>query len=373
MHLIREDRGHLLAPIRSPSSRALAVDLADGCEKSSALKRTRRMYARGNRSAGHDCARMVGMALTHRDRFRIKSQLCDALDNGPEWTLTRRNLLFAEFSLPQQDGEWDGWSLADVLVEASDETLIELFGIVLGVDTNEVVNMVESAPTDSGWKSGYTRVFLSHSAQHKEFAGEVAHELAVRGIHAFVAHDAMEYSQPWQEQIEHALRTMEAFVALVHPEARESTWCNQEIGWALGRRIPRYVVRMGADPAGFVGREQWPSANTRTAKQVAQLVYCWVAGLLELGPSIVDGLFNALAAAGNYVDAGAASERVAALESLAPRDWERLHEVWWSNDQLYGGVLATRALRPFYEKNGQPWPPPKLALPAPAPAEEPPF
>ncbi|HVA59067.1 MAG TPA: toll/interleukin-1 receptor domain-containing protein [Mycobacteriales bacterium] len=313
------------------------------------------------------------MALAHRDRFRIKSQLSDALEEDREWTFSRRNLLFGEFGLPQQDGDWNGFSLADVLAQASDETLIELYGIVLGVDTNEVVNVVESAPSDSGWKSGYARVFLSHSAQHKEFAGQVADELAVMGIHAFVAHDAMEYSQPWQEQIEHALRTMEAFVALVHPEARDSAWCNQEIGWALGRRVPRYVVRMGADPAGFVGREQWPSGHARMAKQVAQLVYRWVAGLRELGPSILDGLFSALTDAGNYIDAGAASERVAALESLAPRDWERLHEVWWSNDQLHGGVLATRAMRPFYEQNRQPWPPPKPAPPAPVDPDEPPF
>lgn len=313
------------------------------------------------------------MALTHRDRFRIKSQLSDALEEDREWTLTRRNLLFGEFGLPQQDGDWDGFSLVDVLAQASDETLIELYGIVLGVDTSEVVNVVESAPSDSGWKSGYARVFLSHSAQHKEFAGQVADELAVMGIHAFVAHDAMEYSQPWQEQIEHALRTMEAFVALVHPEARDSAWCNQEIGWALGRRVPHYVLRMGADPAGFVGREQWPSGQARTGKQLAQLVYRWAAGLLKLGPSILDGLFSALADAGNYIDAGAASERIAALEALAPRDWERLHEVWWSNDQLHGGVLATRAMRPFFEQNHQPWPPPKPAPPVPVDADEPPF
>jgi hypothetical protein len=311
------------------------------------------------------------MALTHRDRFRIKSQLSDALEGG-DWTLTRRNLLFGEFGLPQQDGGWNG-SIAEVLGEASDDILVELFGIVLGVDSTEVLNVVESAPNDGGWKAGYARVFLSHSAHHKEFAGQVADELAVMGIHAFVAHDAMEYSQPWQEQIEHALKTMEAFVALVHPEARDSAWCHQEIGWALGRRVPRYVVRMGADPVGFVGREQWPSGHSRTAKQVAQLVYSWAAGLLELGPSILDGLFRALAEAGNYIDAGAASERVAALGSLAPRDWERLHEVWWSNDQLHGGVLATRAMKPFYEQNRQPWPPPKPAPRAQADPDEPPF
>ena len=97
-----------------------------------------------------------------------------------------------------------------------------------------------------------------------------------------------------------------------------------------------------------------------------------MAGLLELGPSILNGPFSALAGAGNYIDAGAASERVAALASLAPRDKERLHEAWWSNDQLHGGLLATPTMRPFYEQNRQPWPPPRPAPPLPVDADEPP-
>jgi len=49
----------------------------------------------------------------------------------------------------------------------------------------------------------------------------------------------MAYRKPWQAQIEHALRSMQAFVAIVHPEFNSSAWCNQEVGWALGRRVPR--------------------------------------------------------------------------------------------------------------------------------------
>ena len=61
-------------------------------------------------------------------------------------------------------------------------------------------------------------MFLSHSAAHEKFAGEVAEELAVLGIDAFVAHDTMEYSKPWQAQIEQALQSMDLFATVAHPE-----------------------------------------------------------------------------------------------------------------------------------------------------------
>lgn len=179
------------------------------------------------------------------------------------------------------------------------------------------------------------------------------------GIHGFVAHDTMEYSKPWQAQIEQALRSMQALAALVHPEFNSSAWFQQEVGWALGRRVPRYAVRMDANPTAFVDSDQWPSGVGQTAKQVATVIATWVSALPELRSTVLDGLLNALQSAGNYFDAGATAERIAALGTISDADFERLDGVWWTNDQLYGGVLPTRAMEPFYRQNGLGWPPPK--------------
>jgi hypothetical protein len=127
----------------------------------------------------------------------------------------------------------------------------------------------------------------------------------------------------------------------------------------MGRRIPRYAIRLGADPAGFLGSDQWPSCVSDTPKQLAERISGWIASLPELGTAMLDGLLNALAGAGNYVDAGATAERIAALGSVSADHFERLDRIWWSNDQLHGGILPTRAMRPFYEANGRTWPPPK--------------
>jgi len=276
----------------------------------------------------------------------------EALD-GHDWSLQRTNLLLSEFGLPSLDARWDGPSFADLKSGVSDAALVEMYALVMGMEVREAEEAVESTSDDRNWKTGYVRLFLSHSAIHKEFVGEVARELAVVGIHGFVAHDTMEHSRPWQLQIEQALRSMQVFVALVHPEFNESGWCQQEVGWSMGRRVPRFAVRLGADPAAFLGSDQWPSERDALPEQVAGLISSWVAGLPELGPAVVDGLLRALETAGNYVDAGAAADRLVALRGLNDEQFERLNKAWWSNDQLFRGYLPTQALRPFYGSNGR--------------------
>lgn len=297
-------------------------------------------------------------------------------DRHLEWSLGRRNLLLGEFGLGPLEGNNDSVTFDDLVGGLNDADLMEMYSIVTGVEMSEVQHGVDSSADSGNWNRGYVRLFISHSAHHKGFVGEVADELAVTGIHGFVAHDTMAYSKPWQAQIEQALKSMQAFVAVVHPEFNGSAWCHQEVGWALGRRVPKYVIRLGVDPAGFIGHEQWPSANDMTAKNVAQIISTWASTVPELGDIMTEGLFTALEQANNYMDAGATAKRVAALSYLTDAQWDRLDEIWWKNDQLYTGVLPTNALSPFYAKHGRDWPPSKPDPPPPStdhPAWEPPF
>jgi hypothetical protein len=91
-----------------------------------------------------------------------------------------------------------------------------------------------------------------------------------------------------------------------------------------------------------------------------------VSSIPELESTMIDSLLAALRSAGNYVEAGATAERIAALQSLTDEQFRQLDEVWWTNDQLYGGMLPSRAMRPFYERNGRAWPPPKVPDPTPS-------
>ena len=71
-----------------------------------------------------------------------------------------------------------------------------------------------------------------------------------------VAHEDIEPTLPWQREIKLALTTMNAFVAFLTPKFRDSEWTDQEIGFAVAKKVLIIHVRDGLDPYGFIGETQ---------------------------------------------------------------------------------------------------------------------
>ena len=302
------------------------------------------------------------MGMTPRERFKMIRQMSEEVRNDSLWPTTDIDILLRQFGLEAMDLENWGTQTSEfarIVGGATDETLLGIYATVLDVD-DEAARSAAMVPDDHGlWNEGHLRLFLSHTASEKVFVGEVSQELAVVGVHGFVAHETMQIERPWQSQIETALRTAEAFVGLVHPLFNDSTWCQQELGWAKGRGLPEFFIRLGANPEGFASSTQWPSGHGRTAKEVAHEIVAWLERSTDFTNRIVDGLMSALEEANDYYSAEAAARRIVALGDITEESWRKLADAYWANDQVRGGVLPTRALQPFYRANSREWPPPK--------------
>jgi TIR domain len=121
------------------------------------------------------------------------------------------------------------------------------------------------------WMENSYRVFLSHKAEVKRETSQVKDRLALFGFSCFVAHEDIHPTTQWQDEIENALATMDAFVALMTDKFHESAWTDQEVGYAFARGIPIVAVRLGLDPYGFIGKFQglasrWENAAIDLAK-----------------------------------------------------------------------------------------------------------
>jgi hypothetical protein len=217
-------------------------------------------------------------------------------------------------------------------------------------------------PVDDPWHSGQVRAFLSHVSRHKEFVGEVAGALAARGIHGFVAHDTIEVTREWQDEIERALSTCDVLVGFVHTEFNASVWCQQEVGWAYGRGIPTFFLRFDAVPSAFAAKTQWPPGLGDDPQLAARHIHRWANTIDRFSERLAGQLIAALADAHSYVDAGNAADALTEFGRLTPTQWAALDRVFWANDQVFGGVLARRGLAPLYERNGRPFPPPQPEL-----------
>jgi hypothetical protein len=132
------------------------------------------------------------------------------------------------------------------------------------------------------WPPGRIRVFMSHVAGDRAFVGQVAAELERADFACFVAHEEIEPSLRWQQVIEAALDSCEVMVTVVTLGFRESDWCEQEVGWALGRGLVIIPVAVDMQPYGFFGSFQ---AVQATRNQVS-------AAAVQIAQAIATAVFN---------------------------------------------------------------------------------
>ncbi len=112
-------------------------------------------------------------------------------------------------------------------------------------------------------------VFLSHITSDREYASELKNELAFFGITSFVAHEDIHPTQQWVQEIETNLNDMNLLIALMVPEYKNSVWCGQEAGVAIGKNISVYSIDRGLKPAGFLSAKQSFYGINKPARELA--------------------------------------------------------------------------------------------------------
>jgi hypothetical protein len=187
------------------------------------------------------------MSLSPSKRIHLMKEIAERLGAEP-WAII--DLTLKQFALPWTD-QWSGSNEAyviEMVEKAPDETLVELaqhLGFALEVSPSSHIE-------PAFWRKGMFRLFISHLAVHRKWAGEFQTALLPYGISGFVAHNDIEPTTEWQNQIETALSTCDALIALLHEKFHESKWTDQEVGFAMGRGVPVYSVHFGEAPYGFI-------------------------------------------------------------------------------------------------------------------------
>jgi hypothetical protein len=175
------------------------------------------------------------MSLSPSQRISLMREIAQRL-GAEQWAII--DLTLKQFDLPWTN-EWNGTGrsneyVIDMIAGAPDQTLIELakhLGYTLEV-------LAPSHVEPAFWRKGMFRLFISHLAVHKKWASELQEALLQFGICGFVAHSDIEPTTEWQDQIETALSTCDALVALLHDKFHESKWTDQEVEFAMGRGVP---------------------------------------------------------------------------------------------------------------------------------------
>ena len=164
------------------------------------------------------------------------------------------------------------------------------------------------------WESKHFRVFISHVATYKSQAQELKVAFKKFGISSFVAHEDIEPTKKWMEEIQTALSSMDSIVAVITPDFIQSKYCDQEVGIGMGLGRLVVPIRMGADPYGFLGKYQGMSSYGKTLEQVANEVFSILARhdmtRIKVATAVVEQIYGA--------ESFAASKRLTGLLDRLP-------------------------------------------------------
>jgi hypothetical protein len=204
------------------------------------------------------------------------------------------------------------------------------------------------------WKPGLARVFVSHRDAYKKEARELGEALEEYGISCFIAHDTIAPLAQWRDEIMKGLETMEAMIVFQTNDFQDSLWCQQEVGYALGKSTPIVPLKLGSkDPPGFISHLQAMRGSMDNPFAAAKGLFPLIGNALGRQERLNEVLIAAFCESPSYSDTKERFNRMeASVKSLTDAQLQQIVAAFANNGQLSGaGHLTSKyeRLRRFLE------------------------
>jgi hypothetical protein len=209
-------------------------------------------------------------------------------------------------------------------------------------------------PVPSFWAAGHFRLFVSHVATAKKGAHDIKAALAAFQVAAFIAHEDIEPNKEWQPEIESALRTMDALTAIITPDFIMSKWCDQEVGFAIGRGKLVVPLRAGADPHGFLGKYQARSVENLRARDIAHQIFDILATDNKSRARMADALVERLCTSASWEMSRQSMGLLEQVPSMNREQVARLVRAIDENDHVRDAYTVPARITALVGRIGQP-------------------
>lgn len=201
------------------------------------------------------------------------------------------------------------------------------------------------------WPDGRFRLFLSHLSTDKVAVSNLKTNLEFFGITAFVAHEDIEPTKEWRDEIELGLKSMHALAALITPQFHESKWTDQEIGWAMGRNVLVIPVRLGKDPVGFAGKYQGVSGSLDKPDLLAGEIVHTLLKNKQTHSKIRRAVLKAFCNVSSYKQAQLLKKKVVTITDFTEEEKAEIQKACVENSQICGAIGVLDAI---YKVAGKP-------------------
>jgi hypothetical protein len=194
------------------------------------------------------------------------------------------------------------------------------------------------------------KVFLSYHHNARKFAGRVKSCLTGLGTDVFLAHEDLEPSTEWQEEILKNLRKCDVFMPLLTKSFHSSNWTDQETGIAFASEKFILPLKVSPDPYGFIGKLQALKVRKELEETCRKIVQV-LASCPVLGDRARDGVIDAFLRSTSFEES---ARLAAALSKLKPYSTSQLNRIVQGaakNQQIYGGRRAREAVNELTREN----------------------
>lgn len=266
------------------------------------------------------------------------------------------DLILRQFGLPWRQ-YWNGGRYEyalEMLEKGRDADLLALHEYLFGFSGEpDPLSGVEA----DCWAKGQFRLFLSHVSTDKILCSNLKIGLARFGISCFVAHEDIEPTREWVEEIERALASCDALVAILSQGFKESNWTDQEVGYCHARRVLIVSVRQGLDPYGFIQRYQAVNGNGKEPTVVARELYDILAKHERTSARMAEAIVGVFEESHSYANAKENVQLLLNVKAWTPELLRRVEAAVEANNQnrdAWGVASQVQALLRAHGIGSQP-------------------
>jgi TIR domain len=195
------------------------------------------------------------------------------------------------------------------------------------------------------------KAFLSYQTKDKATAALVSKLLADFEIESFMAHEHIEVSAEWRQEILRQIGLADLFVPILSANYYVSIWCKQESGIAAFRGLPVIPLSIdGAIPEGFLSHIQSAKIDAN-----APLRGDLLPGLAKFDiTGLIDAIVKIIAKSSSFQGAESNFELVLPyLPNASVKQIVELLLVSAENNQVCNaGACANKYLPPLFKSHG---------------------
>lgn len=193
--------------------------------------------------------------------------------------------------------------------------------------------------------------FMSYQTENRAVAARVSDLLATLGIQAFMAHEHIEVSMQWRDEILRQIGLADLFVPILSQHYYQSIWCKQESGIAAFRRITLIPLSIdGSIPQGAISHIQ----STRIDPNAPTYANIFPGLALNHVAFLISAIIQMIAQSHSYRNAESNFDLIAPyLNRATDAQIVELLTVSFRNSQVYDAAKCARVyLPPLLESHG---------------------